>query len=184
MIYVVDTNIFSKTFRNISIDVFNDIWEPWSEMMMNGKIISVDEAYEELLTYWGRKAQEMLWLSKHKDAFQKMTNDEGLIVSEIFKNKKFREGIKESSLRSGTPEADAFLVAKAKVVGGVVVTDESNCKPNSEKIPNICVKFNVPYMKKNDFYRMLKNVHAGREELNIVTIYYDLEQSEHIEDDQ
>ena len=43
-----------------------------------------------------------------------------VIHGEIYKNKKFREGIKEKSLRNGTPEADAMVVAKAKVVNGIV----------------------------------------------------------------
>jgi len=63
-----------------------------------------------------------------------LTSEEGYIVAEIFKNRKFREGIKEKSLRSGSPEADALLVAKAKAkakakaVGGVIVTAESDQK--------------------------------------------------------
>ena len=48
MIYVVDNNIFSRSFKNLSMDVFDDIWEPWSLYMRTGKIISVDEVYREL----------------------------------------------------------------------------------------------------------------------------------------
>lgn len=174
MIYVVDTNVFSRTFRNISLDVFDDIWEPWAELMDKGQIISVDEVYNELLSYWGDKAKEMKWLNEHKTSFQKTTNEEGYIVAEIYKNKKFREGVKEKSLRLGTPEADAFLVAKAKVVGGVVVTAESDKKPHSEKIPNICVNLKIPYMRINDFYKMLKNIYQGKSPMFNVGICYEL----------
>lgn len=186
-IFVVDNNIYSLSLRNISLDVFTDIYEPWSLGMENGTIISVDEVYRELNNRWGaedpvdpvtkkdKRSKEGKWLKKHKNAFLPMTNEEGKIVAEIFKNKKFREGVKEKSLRAGTPEADAILVAKAKCVGGIIVTDENNDKPNAEKIPNICVAYDVPYITKDDFHRVLKNISSGKPELENVTVHRSLQ---------
>lgn len=174
MIFVVDTNIFSRSLKNLSFEVFYDIWEPWAELMDNGEIISVDEVYSELENYWGNKDKEMDWIKKHKKSYQKITNREGYIVADIYKNNKFREGVKESSLRAGSPEADAFLVAKAKSVEGIVVTAESDQKPNSEKIPNICSAFGVPYMGIDYFYKMLKNLYHGKKQLQDVGICYKL----------
>lgn len=174
MICVVDTNIFSRSLRNVPLDVFDDIWTPWSKLMEDGKIISVDEVYSELEAYWGDKTEEMKWLKQYNSSFQKISNKEGFIIAEIFKNKKFREGIKEASLRSGSPEADAMLVAKAKNVGGIIVTAESDQKPNSEKIPNICIAVGVPYMRINEFYKMLRNVHNGRDQMQNVQICCEL----------
>jgi len=181
-IYVVDTNIFSRALKDLSFDVFNDIYLSWSKGMKNGTIISVDEVYHELDRLWGaevtekkdkkkdRRTKEGMWLKQHKNAFQSMTDEEGKIVAEIFKNKKFREGVKEKSLRVGTPEADAILVAKAKYVDGIIVTDESDNKPNADKIPNICVAFEVPFISRNDFYRVLRNISNDKPELENVII--------------
>lgn len=177
VIYVLDNNIFSYSFKHVSLDVFDDIWGSWSTLIRKGVIISVDEVLCELNQRWDEESAEGVWLKEHKMCFQKTTNIEGFIVADIFKNKKFREGIKEASLRNGSPEADALLVAKAKSVGGVVVTGESDQKPNSEKIPNIAVTFGVPYMKLNDFYKMLRNLHLGRAEHHQVEIYYTLGQA-------
>lgn len=174
LIYVVDNNVFSRTFCNFSMSVFDDIWEPWSSMIHQGKIISVDEVLCELNQRWDALSDEGRWLKSHKECFLKTTNEEGFVVAEIFRNRKFREGVKEASLRNGSPEADAFLVAKAKVVGGVIVTAESDQKPRSEKIPNIAVAFKVPYMTQNEFYRMLRNIHGGRSEHEGVSVCYDL----------
>ena len=173
MIYVVDNNIFSRTFKNLSMDVFEDIWKPWSECMVAGKIVSVDEVYRELMTWKSSKEVDSIsrWLKSHKPYFLKPTNEEGYILQEIFAHNKFREGIKERSLREGSPEADAFLVAKAKILQGVVVTAESDSKPNAEKIPNIAVEMGVPYMKIDDFYRMLRNIYYGKPEETGVSIY-------------
>ena len=182
MIFVVDTNVFSKALRNVSLDVFYDIWEPWAALMDNGQIISVDEVFLELQSDWGDKAKEMQWLNKHKSSFQNTTNKEGYIVAEIFKNNKYREGIKEKSLRSGSPEADAFLVAKAKAVGGIIVTAESDQKPHSEKIPNMCIDFDVPYIVLNEFYMMLRNLYQGKSQLLNVGICYELGKSTIVEE--
>ena len=173
IVYVVDNNIFSRAFKNLSMDVFDDIWEPWSHYMLSGRIISVDEVYRELSVWVSSKDRGKigLWLNAHKSCFVKPTNQEGFILQDIFKHRKFRDGIKEKSLREGSPEADAFLVAKAKSINGIVVTAESDEKPNSEKIPNMAVEFDVPYMKVDDFYKMLRNIHNGRPENEGVNIY-------------
>lgn len=180
-IYLVDCNIFSRALKNLSLDVFqSDIYEPWSEGMMSGKILSVDEVYRELDAHWGasvpkeKRQKEGAWLAQHKSAFRPLTNEEGVILAMIFQKPKFRDGIKERSLREGTPEADAILVSKAKCVGGIVVTAESNAKPNAEKIPNICVEFEVPYILVDDFYRVLRNISSGRPELEGVHVWSEL----------
>lgn len=180
-IFVVDANIFSISLKNLSLSVFeDDIYLPWSEGMKEGSIISVDEVYRELDALWGaenpkdKRQKEGNWLKDHKYAFQNPSNAECTLVAEIYKSKKFREGVKERSLREGTPEADAFLVAKAKCVGGILVTNESNSKPNSEKIPCICVKFDVPYINRDGFFQMLKNRSQGIPELNNVQVFRSL----------
>jgi hypothetical protein len=134
MKYVIDNNVFSNIFRNFSPDVFPDIWVPLSQGMKEGKFISVDEVYREMVSVWGNKDESGVWLKEHKKYFLKPSNEEGYHICEIYKNKKFREGIKEKSLRNGTPEADAMVVAKAKVVNGIVVTAEGE-KENSEIKP-------------------------------------------------
>ena len=189
-IYVVDTNVFSHSLKNLMpFDVFDSFWLPWSDGMKNGTIISVDEVYNELDNLWGaenpkkNRIAEGEWLKIHRNYFLGLTEAEGHIVAEIYKSKKFQEGVKERSLREGTPEADAILVAKAKSVGGIVVTNESNDKPNSEKIPNICVSLGVPYIKKEDFYRVLKNIHSGCPEHDGVTVYYTLQVESELEEE-
>lgn len=56
---------------------------------------------------------------------------------EIFKKRHFQDNIEKIKLLKGGPVADPFLVAKAKALNGIVVTQEE-FKPNSVKLPNIC----------------------------------------------
>ncbi|MDR0919425.1 MAG: DUF4411 family protein [Oscillospiraceae bacterium] len=181
-IYVVDTNVFSRTLNNLSFKAFEDvIYKPWSDRMNNGTIISVDEVYRELDRLYGandaksKRKEQGEWLHTHKFAFQNMTENEAKIVAEIFKSGKFREGVKEKSLRDGTPEADAILVAKAKCVNGIVVTAESSAKPNSEKVPNICISQSVPFIDFDDFHILLRNIVSGKDELDNIKVKYSLE---------
>jgi len=185
--YILDANIFSIALNQfMPFDVFDNIWEPWSKGIKEGYIISVDEVYNELSLFWDSekskdknkndtRTEQGKWLKSHKDCFHAMSEEESHIVAMIFSNKKFQEGVKESSLRLGTPEADAILVAKAKHIGGIVVTNESNAKPNSEKIPNICVALDVPYTTRTEFYRILKNIHTDHSEHENVKIYSSLQ---------
>jgi len=185
-IYVVDTNVYSHALNQfMPFDVFDYIWEPWSNGMNEGHIVSVDEVFNELSIFWDplksknkynrdTRTEQGKWLKAHKDCFLAMSEDESHILADIYKVKKFQEGIREPNLRSGSPVADAILVAKAKHIDGIVITDESNSKPQSDRIPNICVSFNVPYTTRPQFYRILKNLHIGRPELENVTIYHKL----------
>lgn len=191
-IYIVDTNVFSQALNQfMPFDVFDYIWQPWSKGMKEGYIVSVDEAYNELSIFWDpekskdknkkdSRTEQGKWLKTHKGFFLGISETESYILADIFKSKKFQEGIKENSLRLGTPEADAILVAKAKCLGGIVITNESNSKPNSEKIPNICVAQGVPYTTRTEFYRILKNLHTNRPEHENVTIYYDLQNQDEV----
>lgn len=174
MILVLDNNIFSRSFRNLSMEVFDDIWLPWSSLIQEDRIISVDEVLCELRQYWNDESEEGIWLNRHRKCFQGTTNGEGHILASIFKSKKFRDGVKEKSLRNGSPEADAMLVAKAKAVNGIIVTTESGNKPNSEKIPNIAVAFGVPFMGIDSFYQALRNHHHGKLLSDNLTIHHEI----------
>ncbi len=63
-------------------------------------------------------------------------------VQEIFSVACFQAVISRKNILNGKPVADPFVIAKAKVISGIVVTNEAN-KPDGNKIPNICEKFSI-----------------------------------------
>jgi hypothetical protein len=83
-IFVIDTNIFSIALMNLPIDIFTDIYEPWSIGMKNEYIISVDEVFNELMKLWSKDNRkntiEAKWITEHKSAFKKMSNEESKIL--------------------------------------------------------------------------------------------------------
>lgn len=155
MIYVVDTCIFRQIFYNIYRSVIPEIWDSLENMLTTGEIVSVKETYKELELQFSKESNILAWLKKYKRSFTNPTNDEALIVSEIYSYRNFQNGVPEKSIRDGRPVADAFLVAKAKVLNGTVVTREKY-SPNSAKIPNLCNRVCVKFIGEEEFQLILK----------------------------
>lgn len=170
MIYILDTNFFIKSFKNLSRNVFEDIWEPLVDLMQQGRVVTSDTVYDELVNFFSEDDVHMQWLKPYNKIFKNMTNNEAAVLSQIFLNPIFRQGVKEKSIRLGRQESDAIIVAKAKILEGVIVTNESDEKPNSEKVPMICKAFDVLYMSGDEFYKVLRNLYNSRDELFNVVI--------------
>ncbi len=65
-----------------------------------------------------------------------------LFISQIFSVQHFQNLVGKKQRLKGTPVADPFIIACAKIKNGCVITEEA-FKPNAAKIPNICKYFNV-----------------------------------------
>ena len=72
------------------------------------------------------------------------------IVSDIFQITHFQTLIRKQARLQGKPVADPFVIAKAKVSGGYVVTTEKH-KKNAAQLPNVCDHFGVEPMSLEDF---------------------------------
>jgi hypothetical protein len=139
MTYVVDTNSL-MVLRSYYPDRFPSVWESISSLMLEGRFRSVKEVLNELE---GRDSKHVLaWAKKNSSIFLPPSDGETACISEIFAVPHFRQLIGSEQRFRGTPVADPFLVAAAKVNGGCVVTEES-FKENAAKIPNVCRHFEV-----------------------------------------
>ena len=72
------------------------------------------------------------------------------MVKRIFAVGHFQQVIEQKKLYKGGNNADPFVVAKAAVTDGTVVTLESNL-PNASRMPNICDHFDVQWLNLEDF---------------------------------
>ena len=136
--------------------LFERIWMSLSSAIQQGSVISVDECYNELEKQLSSENESLKWLSENKTMFKAPSNAESLIMREIFKSKKFRESIHTKNIRDNRPSADAYLVAKAKCIGGVIVTAEEY-KPNSAQLPNLCEAFGVQVVSYDDFMEYIQS---------------------------
>ena len=66
------------------------------------------------------------------------------IPKRAFEVAHFRQLVTEDVLLRGGFVAEPWLIARARVVGGCVVTEEKK-KPNAAKIPNVCEHFSTDF---------------------------------------
>lgn len=140
MIYVFDTSSLSK-LKHFFPNIFPSIWEGLDGLFQQGNLISTKEVWNEMgngnfdnYTY--------AWLKDRKGIFKTPCADELTFVGQIFQVTHFQSLIGEQQRLKGTPVADPFLIACAKVHNGSVVTEE-RFKPNAAKIPNVFQHFQI-----------------------------------------
>lgn len=141
MTYIFDNGSLSK-LKHFYPQIFQSVWTGLDQLIATEKLISTREVWNEM-----QNGQPHItttaWLKQRQKIFMVPTGAELSFVAEIFRIPHFRTLIGEKEQLRGTPVADPFVIAVAKVRGGTVVTEEL-FKPNASKIPNVCAHFNVP----------------------------------------
>lgn len=141
MIYVFDTSSLSK-LKHFYPGVFKSVWNGLDELVIQNQLISTKEVWNEMER--GNPDQYTNeWLKERKEIFTIPSAAELRFVAEIFKISHFQALIGEQQRLKGTPVADPFVIACAKINQGTVVTEE-RFKPNAAKIPNVCQHFQIP----------------------------------------
>lgn len=141
MIYVFDTSSI-RSLQHFYPSVFKTIWGGLDSLIQNQNLISTREVWNEIERQ-NISAGVLVWAKQNKKIFTTPNADELQFVAKIFQNKHFQSLIGEQQRLKGTPVADPFVIACAKIKGGTVVTEEQ-MKPNAAKIPNVCAHFSVP----------------------------------------
>jgi hypothetical protein len=146
--YVFDTNAFSQLFHSFYPSRFPSLWAHFDELVEDGFITSTREVYREIEDDRVKSLRE--WAKDNKELFPTPTANEALFVSQIFDVKHFQQIIEQKKLLKGGKNADPFVIARAAVLEGAVVTMESEPK-NGARIPNICRRFSIPCMSLEGF---------------------------------
>lgn len=140
MIYVFDTSSFSE-LKHIYPGIFKSLWNDLDELVSDGSLISTKEVWNELGN--GSPVKHVNdWLKERKHIFKTPSVEEMRFVGEIFRVAHFQALIGKQQTLKGTPIADPFVIACAKVHGGTVVTEEKY-KPGAARIPNVCEHFGI-----------------------------------------
>ncbi len=139
MIYVFDTSSFI-VLENFYPETFPTFWEHVDELVESGRLISVSEVYKEIQNVVA--ADHLIaWTDGHMHIFQPPMTQE-MAVADIFAIAHFQQLISEKQRVKGSPVADPWVIARARVLNGCVVTEET-LKPHAAKIPNVCQHFTV-----------------------------------------
>lgn len=139
MIYVFDSDALIDLFKNFYLNRFPSLWERFDQVVKESKIISVREVYNEIKERGDRLSQ---WAKEKQHPFQESSPEELAFVVEIFKVPHFQSLIRKKERLQGKPVADPFVIARAKILNGCVITQEKK-KPNAAKIPNVCEHFGI-----------------------------------------
>ena len=148
MIYVFDNSPLSTLFRNYYRRRFPTLWEKFDYIVEENRLLSTREVLKEIndspieaLRDWGKNNGEI---------FTTPTAEEGDFVARIFAVRNFQHNIEQKKLLKGGYNADSFVIAKAAVVEGTVVSMEQP-SPHAAKIPNICEHFDIPCLSLEAF---------------------------------
>lgn len=150
MIYIFDTNVFI-VLNHFYPATFRSLWEGLEKLVAQGEIISTREVLKELAAQ-NDKDYIQEWVERHKSVFSIPDEQEMLFVQKILAVPYFQALINRKALLRGTPVADPFVIAAAKIKNGTVVTQEQ-AKPHAAKIPNVCDHFKIPCIDLEEFMK-------------------------------
>lgn len=141
MIYIFDTNSLSIALKHYYPDHFPSFWDKFAEAIAGESLVSVREGRFELLEKFD--VEEIKILEKYNGSFfSKPTGEELSFITQIYSISHFQQNLEKKKLLQGGYFADPFIIAKANVVEGIVVTEEK-FKEHAAKIPNICKHFGI-----------------------------------------
>ena len=156
--YLLDANVFIESKnRYYAFDTFPCFWEWLDIENKSDHVASIQLIYEELLKgnddlkEWAKERQTSKWFLDNED--QQTQHLMGEISNWVMENK-FKKAAKDEFLDCGDP----WLIAKAKVIGATVVTQETGSDSiNKVKIPNVCKALGIPYI---NTFKLLRDRNA------------------------
>ena len=149
MIYVFDSSSFFE-LNSFYPTVFPAVWKKIDAAAASQVLLSTREVLAEIEE--GDTDTVLAWTKKNKSIFSTPSAKETAFVAKILAVPHFQQLIGRKAQQRGTPVADPFVIACAKVKEGTVVTEE-RLKPNAAKIPNVCGHFNISCMNLEGFMK-------------------------------
>ncbi len=123
MTYVFDSDTLINIFNHYYLERFPSFWDNFNDLISKQTIISVQEVRRELERRGDRLSD---WAKSHNELFLTPNAEELGFITEIFKIRHFRILIQKKQQYIEGPAADPFIIAKAKVINGCVVTQEKH----------------------------------------------------------
>jgi hypothetical protein len=153
--YLLDSNTYIEAKnRYYGMDICPAYWDWLDKQVGEGAIASIDMIGKELKAGNDELA---IWVADRPAHFIR-NDDENTqaMVAEIVQwimEGDYNQGNRDNFLA----KADPWIIAKAKIIGAVVVTHEAQAAANTRKIkvPNVCRQFGVTCLNTFQFLRDL-----------------------------
>ncbi len=140
MRYVIDTSSFQQLFGCYKRARFPSLWNKFDELVDCGAITSIEHVMREIRDR-GKSNGELEWAEAHTELFPRITENESLFLRRIFDEPRFRHVV-PTDIRDTDAPADPYLIARAKTIDGMVITQERE-RGNRVRIPSICNHFDI-----------------------------------------
>ncbi|EOS94743.1 DUF4411 family protein [Erwinia tracheiphila] len=160
MNYIIDSNIFIEAQNTYyCLGICPGFWDFLSERFITGELISIRHVYDEV----AHKEDAIYeWISVRKHFFGSVddvdTQKNFALIANYVQTEYESRKKNNQNVPSFLSVADPWLVAKAKTLSATVVTHEVRAGAGSSKpkIPDICDKFGVNFIKTNELLRSLQ----------------------------
>ncbi len=136
--YVFDTSALSSLIKNFYRKRFPTLWGYFDDLAAKGGVTSTREVRHEL----NRRTADDDFVREYRNIFTTPTPEEARFIMKIYEIRHFQQNIELQKMVAGGYNADAFVIAKAAVNNGTIVTLERE-RPNAARIPNICRHFGI-----------------------------------------
>lgn len=145
-VYCLDTSALVNPWRRMwPPDLAPGYWEGVEALAVSGRIVLSEEVREELL----HKDDELAsWAMATIRTWHPLTDEIQECVREIMRN-----WGKLVDHRRNRGSADPFVIATAKVLGAIVVTDEGPGNEKDVRIPYVCSQIDVRCLGLLEFVR-------------------------------
>jgi len=158
MKYLLDSNIFIQSRKELPMDVWVSFWQRLKELAQDGKIFTstkvkeeVDKGFDELPEWLKVNVPKSFYLSVDAEVLHEYTETQNWAA---------RQGrFTSTALMNFADVADAYIVATAKAKNLKLVTFEKS-NPDSKKrvmIPDACDGIGAQYC---DLNTMLRELHV------------------------
>ena len=160
MPFILDTGFFIVA-REYYSEVFPSFWEKMNQAARTKCICSVSEVKREIENHGGKQEHLLAWIDEHESLFLHPSIYEQEFVKKIYRVAELRNSLNiQKKILKGHRFADPFVIAKAKIANGAVVTRELRAKADRTgkaqgipKIPDVCQKFSVRCISPEEFMK-------------------------------
>ncbi len=161
--FILDTSVFIEAAkRYYPFDLCPGFWEALILHFNENELESIDRVRAELLRYEGKKGETKKWVKDVAPASFFASTDEDSVIQTYGQIQVWAQQhphyLPEAKAEfADTENADAWLVAYALVVKGILITEELSNPQRRNKIPipDVCNQFGVPW---DNTFQMLRRL--------------------------
>jgi hypothetical protein len=139
-VYVMDTSSFI-VMGHFFPERFPSFWLQLNNLADQNLLVSVSEVWKELENR-STRSHLASWVDSRRALFTEPSSAEMEFVREIFAVPSFQSLVRRKSILEGSPVADPWVIARAAILTGCVVTEEAD-REDAVRIPAVCRHFDV-----------------------------------------